>query len=221
MILDRPSRRIGTMSTAAASGVGRRKPSKGDLTSQAILDSAERLLADHDITEITIDGLTAGAGISRSAFYFHFESREAVLRHLAERVVAELFEAAAIWLDEPIDDQPREQVRRALAATVAVWRRHGPVLRGAVRAQDINPEIRQFWAATGRRLLTAVEARIEAERAAGIALDGPPAKALANVLIAMNDEVCFHHSRTRKSAAADREVVDTLATVWLRSLYSS
>ncbi|MFC0624252.1 TetR/AcrR family transcriptional regulator [Kribbella deserti] len=207
------------MSTAAAPGVGRRKPSKGDLTSQAILAHAERLLAEHDITEITIDGLTAGAGISRSAFYFHFESREAVLRQLAEKVVAELFEAAAVWLDGPIGDQPTDQVRRGLAATVAVWRRHGPVLRGAVRARDIDPEIRRFWAETGRRLLTAVTARIEAERAAGIALDGPPAKALATVLIAMNDEVCFHHSRAKRSAAADREVVDTLATVWLRTLY--
>ncbi|MGH3371598.1 MAG: TetR/AcrR family transcriptional regulator [Nocardioidaceae bacterium] len=215
------------MSTAAAPGVRRRKPSKGDLTSQAILDSAERLLAERDITEITIDELTSGAGISRSAFYFHFESREAVVYQLAERVVAELYEAAGSWLDgQPggwhPDDVPEDAVRQALAATVAVWRRHGPVLRGAVRARDTDPGIRRFWAETGRKLVASVAARIEDERDAGIALAGPPsARSLASVLVSMNDEVCFHHSRTRKSAAADREIVDTLATVWLRALYGT
>jgi len=214
------------MSTAAAPGVRRRKPSKGDLTSKAILDSAERLLAERDITEITIDELTSGAGISRSAFYFHFESREAVLYQLAERVVAEVNEAAGIWLDEQPgghpDDVLEDTVRQAIAATVAVWRRHGPVLRGAVRARDTHPEIRRFWVETGHNLVASVAARIEDERDAGIALAGPPsAKSLASVLVAMNDEVCFHHSRTRKSAAADREIVDTLATVWLRTLYGT
>lgn len=206
---------------ATAPGVRRRKPSKGDLTSQAILDTAERLLAERDITEITIDELASGAGISRSAFYFHFESREAVLHLLAERILSELYTAAGAWVGRR-GASPEDDVRRAIAGTVALWRQHGPVLRAAVRARETDPDMRQFWSDIARRFITAVADQIEAERAAGIAPAGPPrAKSLATALISMNDEVFFHHSRTRKSAAADRELVDTLTTIWMRSVYAT
>jgi TetR/AcrR family transcriptional regulator, ethionamide resistance regulator len=206
--------------TAVPPGVRRRRPSKGDLTSQAILDAAERLLADRDITGITIDELASGAGISRSAFYFHFESREAVLYLLAERILSELYATAGAWVGRR-GASPEDDVRRAIAGTLALWRKHGPVLRAAVRARETDPNMRQFWSDVARRFITAVADQIDAERAAGIAGPGPRAKSLATALISMNDEVFFHHSRSRKSAAADREIVDTLTTVWMRSVYGN
>jgi AcrR family transcriptional regulator len=42
------------------------------------LDTAELLLAKRSLRKIGIDELAAGAGVSRSTFYFHFESREDV-----------------------------------------------------------------------------------------------------------------------------------------------
>jgi hypothetical protein len=78
----------------------------------------------------------------------------------------------------------------------------------------------QFWSDMARKFITAVADRIETERAAGRALPGPPtAKSLALALVSMNDEVFYHHSRSRRSATADREIVDTLTTIWLRSIY--
>ena len=208
------------MAAGTTPGVRRRKPSKGDLTSQAILDTAEKLLAERDLTAITIDDLASGAGIKRSAFYFHFESREAVLYLLAERVLSQLYDAATLWT-ERTEGSPDDAVRRSIAGNVAVWRANGPVLRAAVRARDTDENMRQFWTDVARRFITAVADRIDADRAAGLAVPGPPsAKSLATVLVSMNDEVFYHHSRTRRSPAADREVVDTLTTVWLRSIYA-
>jgi AcrR family transcriptional regulator len=202
-------------------GVRRRKPSKGDLTSQAILETAEKLLAERDITEITIDDLTTGAGISRSAFYFHFESREAVLYVLAEKIVAELYATASAWTESPASPAA-DALREATAGSVAIWRRSGPVLRAATRARETSPPMTQFWSDMARKFITAVADRIETERAAGRALPGPPAaKSLALTLVSMNDEVFYHHSRSRRSATADREIVETLTTVWLRSIYGA
>jgi AcrR family transcriptional regulator len=65
-------------------------PSKGDLKEAAILDTAWRLLAEKPFTGVTIEELAAGAGISRSSFYFYFDSRDAVIRALAARVSTEL-----------------------------------------------------------------------------------------------------------------------------------
>ncbi len=203
-----------------ANGAGsRRKRSKGDLTSQAILDTAEQLLEAKPLDEIAVDELTSGAGISRSTFYFHFESREAVLYALSERVAEGLYDSAALWLRRG-SEPPEDSIRRAIASTVSLWRAHGPVLRAAVRARDTSELVRGFWSGVARRFIEATEQQIEIERAAGVAVAGPPsARALATALVSMNESMCHSLSLSRKSAARDRDVVETLTAVWLRSVY--
>lgn len=203
-----------------ASGAGsRRRRSKGDLTSQAILDTAQRLLEAKPLDEIAVDELTSGAGISRSTFYFHFESREAVLYALSERVAEGLYDSAALWLRRG-SEPPADSIRRATAATVSLWRAHGPVLRAAVRARDTSELVRGFWSEVARRFIESTARQIEIERAAGVAVPGPPtARALATVLVSMNESMCHSLSLSRKSAARDREVVETLTAVWLRAVY--
>ncbi|MFI6099629.1 TetR/AcrR family transcriptional regulator [Lentzea sp. NPDC051213] len=205
---------------APANGAGsRRKRSKGDLTSQAILDTAELLLETKSLGDIAVDELASGAGISRSTFYFHFESREAVLYALSERVAEGLYESAALWLRRG-SEPPEDSIRRAISGTVALWRAHGPVLRAAVRARDTSELVRGFWSDVARKFVDSAAQQIEIERDAGIAVQGPPnARALATVLVSMNESMCYSLSLSRKSAAKDREVVETLTAVWLRAVY--
>lgn len=80
------------MTTSAASQAslprGRRtaRPS-GDDRELAILATAENLLEDRPLADISVDDLAKGAGISRPTFYFYFPSKEAVLLTLLDRVV--------------------------------------------------------------------------------------------------------------------------------------
>src|SRR5580700_9701899 len=67
---------------------GRRSAStNGDERERAILSTAERLLGERSLAEISVDDLAQGAGISRSAFYFYFPSKDAVVLTLVDRVV--------------------------------------------------------------------------------------------------------------------------------------
>jgi AcrR family transcriptional regulator len=215
-----------TRGARAVTGRGRTTPGarrqalrKGDRTSAAILDAAERMLATRSLADVGLDELAGAAGISRPTFYFHFESREAVLYALAARIADDLYGAAEVWLRRG-DDSPAEAVRRSIEATVALWRAHGPVLRATVRARDTDAEMRLFWREVGDRFVTAVAEVIEHERERGLALPGPPtARRLAQALVAMNEQSCFAVSLSRPSAAADRELVDTLTTVWVRTVY--
>jgi AcrR family transcriptional regulator len=198
----------------------RRRPSrKGDLTERAILDTAERLLADRPLSAIAVDELARGAGISRPSFYFYFESREAVLRTLAEGIAEQLFRAAEVWLRRS-DESPAEAARRAIRSNLALWREHGAVLRETVRARDADPELRRLWEGVGRRFVDATAEQIERERAAGVALAGPPpARSLAVVLVGMNTQAFHEASMAPASGAADEELTETLTTVWLRVVY--
>ncbi|WP_433262955.1 TetR/AcrR family transcriptional regulator [Actinosynnema sp. CS-041913] len=196
----------------------RRRPSKGDLTSQAILDTAERLLQSRSLDDIAVDELASGAGISRSTFYFHFSSREAVLHALSARVLDALYESASSWLRRG-SEPPEAAIRRALGATMALWQAHGPVLRAAVRARDTDPLMRDFWTGVARKFIDATAEQIVTERAAGVAVDGPDARSLAAVLVSMNEQAFVGRSLARRSTKRDRKLVDTLAFVWLRSVY--
>lgn len=195
------------------------RPSRGGATAQAILDTAERLLAKRSLREIGIDELTAGAGVSRSTFYFHFESREAVLYALSERVLREIYAGGIVWFRRS-DETPSVAVRRALTATVALWRQHGPVLRASVRGRETDRRLAELWDEVARRFMRSTAVQIESERRAGLALPGPPsAKTLARVLVLMNETTCYHQSMAKKSAKWDADIVDTLAEVWLRTIY--
>jgi AcrR family transcriptional regulator len=205
-------------STRPSPAPRRRAPRRGDRTEQAILDTAERLLAQRPLSAIGIDELAKGAGVSRPAFYFYFPSREAVLRVLAERISDELYGAAEVFLRRG-GESPSVAIRRALTSLLALWRRHGAVLRAAIHASDGDEEMRRFWSGVGRRFIDATAEQIERERAAGIALPGPPsAQALASVLIAMNDRA-LHKASLSRSRTSEAEMIDALTVVWLRTIY--
>jgi AcrR family transcriptional regulator len=196
-----------------------RKPTKGDLTAQAILDTAERLLAKRSLREIGIDELAAGAGVSRSTFYFHFESRDDVLYTLSERLIGEIYAEALVWFRRT-DEEPIAAVRRALTRMVELWRAHGPVLRASVRGRETDPRLAELWQGIARRFMRSTAVQIESERNLGLAMPGPPsARALARVLIVMNESTCYQQTLMKPSAEWDAELVETLTHMWVRAIY--
>jgi AcrR family transcriptional regulator len=210
------------MPPRSASTTSRRRTArKGDQTEQAILDTAEQLLSERPLASIGIDELAAGAGISRPSFYFYFASREAVLRTLAERITDELYRSSEAWLRRS-DESPEDAVRRTLEGNLALWRQHGAILRATLHARETDPELRRLWDAVSRRFIDATATQLERERAAGLAAPAPPdVRSLSAVLIGMNQSAFHEASLRRRSARADRELVDTLSAVWLRTVYAA
>jgi AcrR family transcriptional regulator len=214
-------RRAGPASDSGADDGRRRGVRKGDLKEQAILTTAERLLADRPLSAITVDELARGAGITRPTFYFYFDSREAMVRALAGRIAHHMYEAAASWLRRT-DEPPAEAIRRAVAANLRVWREHGPVLRAVARSRESDPAMAEFWGDMADRFTEAVAAQIERERAAGLAPPGPPtATDLARALVVMTERANHDASLSPASPRRDRAFADTLTTIWLRSIYAT
>jgi AcrR family transcriptional regulator len=197
----------------------RRRPRKGDLKEKAILESAERLLAEKTLGDIAIDQLARAAGISRPAFYFYFESKDAVLQALVERLAEAAYAAAEHW-HEDSGDPPEETIREGIAASARLWQQHGPVLRAAVQAWETAPESHRFWEEIVSRFVDASAGRIRRERRAGRAPeDGPSAKALATALVWMNERCFYTASLGAESTLGERELVATLTAVWMRAVY--
>jgi TetR/AcrR family transcriptional regulator, ethionamide resistance regulator len=200
---------------------GRRssRPS-GDDRQQAILATAERLLAERDFADVSIDDLARGAGISRPTFYFYFPSKNAVLLTLLDRVIEEAEVATAGVLDRLAED-PRTRWREAIDRFYRSFRSHRAVTVACGQVRLSNPEVRDLWAVVTEGWVRRTEAAILAERARGAAPPGVPARDLAIALNSMNERVLHATFAGLPPAVAESAVVDVLLDIWLNSIYQT
>ena len=209
------------MTTAEDPGAGRsrriRRPS-GDDRERALLATAERLLEERPLADISVDDLARGAGISRSTFYFYFASKEAVVLALLDRVVAEARAARAEALSGTAG--ARAAWRAALVTVRDTFRDHRALTAAATQLLAASPEVQALWSAVMEDFVAETAAAIEAERARGAAPDGVPARDLATALVLMNERA-LHAAFAREAPAVPEErVVDALLAVWLGAIYA-
>jgi TetR/AcrR family transcriptional regulator, ethionamide resistance regulator len=198
----------------------RRGPTRGDRRRRAILDAVEALLRDRSIAALSVEDVAEAAGIARSGFYFYFESKYAALGALLAGVWDEMARATAPFF-EGSDEPPAAYVPRTLDDLDAVWTRHEHLLVAMVDASGTDPGVRELWEFWMGRWTAMTAERIEAERAAGRAPAGPPATALAEVLLRMNERSCYAASR-RGARRREREAMRrALAAVWLASVWDA
>jgi AcrR family transcriptional regulator len=69
----------------------------------AILEAAERVFAEHGYADVSLRQLMAAAGVSTTAFYARFDSKEAVMAALTARLFADLYADAPRVLDRARD----------------------------------------------------------------------------------------------------------------------
>ncbi len=200
---------------------GRRTPRpSGDDRQMAILATAERLLEDRALSEISIDDLARGAGISRPTFYFYFASKDAVLLALLDRVVEQGQTAAGDVLDHLAED-PQARWREAISAFYVAFRSHRAVTLACAQVRATNTEVRQLWATVMEGWVQCTATAIEAERERGAAPAGPPARDLAIALNSMNERVLYATFSNDGPAVAESSVVDVLLNIWLNSIYQT
>jgi AcrR family transcriptional regulator len=202
---------------------GRRASSqrKGDANEQAILDTAERLLGEVPLSDVSVQALARGAGISRSSFYFYFGSKEHVLLALVDRL-AEALAASVEAALARVGDDPRGGLTDGIEATAQLWRDHGPVLRAAVEAASVDAEVQAVWDATLQRFIDGNARLIAAERERGAApAGGPSPRELASALVLLNERAFYMSSLGSASGLADEQIVGVLTEIWLRAIYGA
>jgi TetR/AcrR family transcriptional regulator, ethionamide resistance regulator len=209
---------VGTAEGKARSRSRRTPRPSGEDRLLAILATAERLLEQRGLGEISIDDLARGAGISRPTFYFYFPSKDAVLLTLLDRVVEEANTAAGDVLDQ-LAENPRERLREAIRRYHETFRSHRAVVLACAQVRATNAEVRQLWATVMEGWVRRAEAAIESERRRGAAPAGPPARDLAIALNSMNERVLYATFANDGPAVAESDVVDVLLDIWLNSIY--
>ncbi len=209
-----------TAARSARSVRGRRSPRpSGDDREQAILATAERLLEERSFSDISVDDLARGAGLSRPTFYFYFKSKESVLLSLLEPLIARAdseFDGAVQRL--PTD--PRKIWRNGIKAFFTAFDSQRAVARAGTEALATSPEVRAAWSSFMQRWIENTAVMIRAERARGAAPETIPADDLATSLNQMNERMMMATLSAEQPAVDKDRVVETLAHIWVSSIYT-
>ena len=199
---------------------GRRsaRPS-GDDRELAILSTAERLLRDRPLAEISVDDLAKGAGLSRPTFYFYFPSKDAVLFTLFERVIMEADSALETMIANPPADL-KALWRIGINVFVETFGAHRAVSLAADAART-NKDVDDLWSRFMQKWVDHTTTVIEAERARGAAPVTLPAHHLSAALNLLNEKVMLSSFADGRPSVPREQLLDTLVHVWVSSVYGA
>jgi TetR/AcrR family transcriptional regulator, ethionamide resistance regulator len=151
-------------------------------TQAAVLDATERLLDRRPFSELSVNDVIDEAGISRTSFYAHFDSRTAVIAECLRRVMGEIAAAVDPFLAES-ETGPEAAIRASIRRWVAVAGAHGALLRTVSEQWPHDDRLRELWFSIMSRFSAGTARVIDAARAAGQAPAGADAEPLAACLM--------------------------------------
>jgi AcrR family transcriptional regulator len=185
-------------------------------TEEAILDAARDALADTSYRRLTMDTIARRAFVSRTALYFYFPNKRALVDRLIARAFLDMYEAASPYLEGSGD--PRAELRRGLARTVKVIDRNAHVLTLAAALSGEEDRLPPQWAPYVVRFVEGAVSRITRDQARGIAPSDIPPRLAAQALLAMVER---HVTLELIQGGGDaHQSIRVLAELWWRAVYS-
>jgi TetR/AcrR family transcriptional regulator, ethionamide resistance regulator len=114
----------------------------------ALLEAIRELVRERSYPELSVGEVADRAGIGRTLFYRYYDDLGDLLRHAGREPIEELLAAqTALHTDT---GAPAESIRAAVANAVAVYSRHGAVLRAAAEgavSDELIAEGHRRWRA--------------------------------------------------------------------------
>lgn len=185
----------------------------------AVLRTTEQLLGEgHSYADLNVERIARGAGISRTAFYFYFADKRALLMRLTEGVSELLYERAQVWWQEEGADTG--ELNAALTQIGELYNEHGALLRAIVEVSTYDDEVAVFWRAIVGRFVEATRGRVEREQAAGRADDALEAGAVAFSLVWMTERTLYEQM-VQEGPMTREALMNALTAIWERSVFSN
>ena len=117
---------------------------------ERIVAAATELIRDRSYSELNVDEVMRVAGIGRTIFYRHFDDLGDLMVRVNRPALAELYEAQPRLEDIDPGDEAAA-IRQGLEPAVAVYSRHGPLLRAMAEAARSDDELAKDQAAIRKR----------------------------------------------------------------------
>jgi AcrR family transcriptional regulator len=204
---------VAVLSRASETSEARRAEARSRLLRavKSLLDSGNAY------ADLTIEQITSEAGVSRTAFYEHFRHKRQLLMELAAGF-AEPLVATTRTMSRPGPADP-EGLRSFIASTLTLLRQHAALFRAIVEAATYDRVIGGFWAQLRKQFVDLVTERIAQGLDPGSDLVREP-RAMATAMVVMIIQSGYDQV-SAETEISDEVLVDTLAAVWMRSIYGA
>lgn len=176
---------LGEVSVAAQTHGGPAAPAAAEPTTRAhaaILAATEQLLRERPLNELNVADIIDAAGVSRTSFYAHFNSKTAVIAECLRRVMDQVTVAV-----EPIHRRASDDVETAIRLSLRQWvevcKVHGALLRAVSEEWPHDDELRDLRFATIGSVTAGTARVIRDARRDGHAPAGADPRALAACLM--------------------------------------
>lgn len=119
-----------------------KKKEQGAETKKKLYESAEKLFAKYDFDAVSVEDITDAAGITKGAFYVHFESKDALIAVLIADYAARADTDYKAFLDSIPPDMPSSAVLLGLVEKIA------DVLAGTIGYENMRKVYQMLLAGT-------------------------------------------------------------------------
>ena len=213
---------FGGLSYAAALVAQAADQSKGERSRAQLLHAVCALLDAHSPQDLTIAAICGQAGLSTGAFYVYFSDR----RLLVDELLTGFVGFAQVAMRAASRDRPRDPVRAATRAYVALFRENRGLMRCLVHHLEGFPEAREAFLRFNRDWLEGVVAAVERDlarqgRAGAIARDEllRRAYALGGMVDQYLSSLLLSEDPALVAVSGDEAaVLDTLDLIWDRGM---
>ncbi|MDP3967506.1 MAG: TetR/AcrR family transcriptional regulator [Nocardioides sp.] len=192
-------------------------PARADRRRASLLAALDAMLREQPLAEINVADISNRAGVTRSAFYFYFESKAVAVSALMAEVYDDSFVAATLLRAE--DETPRARIKAGLQEMFETLDQHAHLYAAMLEARATSNTVRELWDAARESFVEPVATTIRDERAAGRAPGGPDATSLASLLLELNDRVL--EREVRGSAVPREEHLDAVVAIWTRTIFGT
>ena len=193
--------------------------SRGDRQRDAIIAAVHELLQEQSFADLSVSAITERAGLTRSGFYFYFDSKYAVLAVILADALEELDKLTHDFAPRGVDESPAVFAKRMVGSATAVFASNDPVMRACSVAQNTDAQIREMMNDVEDTVIAKIVGVVEQEIKTGARPISDDVAALVRTLTAVTAMTLSGDSAFVGRSDDPGRAIDIVERLWLTALW--
>jgi AcrR family transcriptional regulator len=193
--------------------------SRGDRQRDAIVTAVRELLQERSFADLSVSTISERAGLTRSGFYFYFDSKYSVLAVILADALEELDKLTHDFAPRDAGESPAAFAKRMVGSAAAVFASNDPVMRACTVAQNTDAQIREMMNDVEDTVIAKIVGVIEQELKTGAQPISDDVPALVRTLTATTAMTLSGDSAFIGRGDDPDRAVGILERLWLTALW--
>jgi AcrR family transcriptional regulator len=193
--------------------------SRGDRQRDAIVAAVRELLEERSFADLSVSAITERAGLTRSGFYFYFDSKYSVLAVILADALEELDKLTHDFAPRDPGDSPEQFAKGMVGSAAAMFASNDPVMRACLVAQNTDAQIREMMNDLEDTVIAKIVGVVEQEKKTGARPISDDLPALVRTLTATTAMTLSGDSAFVGRGVDPHRAVEVLERLWLTALW--